>query len=91
MELAKQTVVFITKRSPSEIWVFTPVWLSVCVVNIGSFFIGMVVFSSISFVMTPPVVSDANLSTIDAFHRIPGASHHDLLGVTLAAPVAERK
>ena len=44
-------------RSPLKTWMSTPGWLSASVAKVCAFFVGMVVFRSMSFVITPPAVS----------------------------------
>ena len=44
-------------RSPCKTCIVTSVWLSAAVENVCAFLHGMVVFASISFVITPPSVS----------------------------------
>ena len=45
------------ERSPCSTWMLTAGWLSAAVEKIWLFFVGIVVFFSISFVSTPPSVS----------------------------------
>ena len=50
--------------SPCKTWISTEGWLSAAVEKICDFFAGIVVFDSISFVITPPIVSIPNESGV---------------------------
>jgi hypothetical protein len=57
VELAERLVVRARSRSPCSTWIVTAVWLSSAVENTCVALVGMVVFFSISLVITPPSVS----------------------------------
>mmetsp|Transcript_110152 Transcript_110152/g.284650 ORF Transcript_110152/g.284650 Transcript_110152/m.284650 type:complete len:210 (+) Transcript_110152:528-1157(+) len=56
--LPSKLLSFVMARSPSKTWMSTPGWLSAYVVKVCPFFVGMVVFRSMSLVITPPAVSN---------------------------------
>ena len=55
--------------SPCITWMSTAVWLSAAVENTWLFFVGIVVFLSISFVATPPSVSIESESGVTSSRR----------------------
>ena len=56
--------------SPCNTWISTAVWLSAAVEKIWLFFVGIVVFLSISFVATPPRVSIESESGVTSRRRM---------------------
>ncbi len=51
-------------RSPCRTWISTDGWLSSAVEKVSDFFVGIVVLRSISFVITPPLVSIPRVSGV---------------------------
>ena len=51
-------------RSPCSTWISTEGWLSSAVEKVSDFFVGIVVLRSISFVITPPLVSIPRVSGV---------------------------
>ena len=51
-------------RSPCSTWISTEGWLSSAVEKVSDFFVGIVVLRSISFVITPPLVSMPSVSGV---------------------------
>ena len=56
-------------RSPWSTWISTDGWLSSAVEKISDFFDGIVVLRSISFVITPPLVSMPRVSGVTSSSR----------------------
>ena len=76
-------------RSPCTTWISTAVWLSAAVENTWLFFVGIVVFLSISLVATPPIVSMERESGVTSRRRMsPAPASPANLPPWIAAPMA---
>ncbi len=73
--------------SPWSTWISTEVWLSSAVVNTWLFFVGIVVFLSIIFVITPPRVSIPSDSGVTSSRRTSLTSPPST-APCMAAPIA---
>ena len=75
--------------SPCTTWISTAVWLSAAVEKIWLFFVGIVVFLSISLVATPPIVSMDKDSGVTSRRRMsPAPASPASLPPWMLAPIA---
>ena len=74
-------------RSPCNTWISTLVWPSAAVENTCDFFVGIVVFLSISFVNTPPKVSIPNDNGVTS-NKTKSLTSPESTPPWIAAPIA---